>query len=209
MGTIVVQDTIDKVRLDLVDEEAVTWTDEDLIAGYNEACRQIVTVKPDSYVLTEPISLTDGTVQSLPDGGTEVVDIFQNVDSKRRVTLVDLELLDETYRFWPAGEESTDVIHYCYDPRDKTQYRVYPPNDGYGAVLASYSAIPDPVTYLDVIPFLDHYEPGLVLLIMSIAYRRNTQRQDLVKAQGYFQQGMQLLGLGAQAQAALSPTKGS
>ncbi len=205
MGTLVVQDTIDKVRVTLVDEAAVNWSDADLIAAYNEACRQIALAKPDSYVLTEAIPVAIGTIQSLPENGTELVDLSENEVSHQRITQVDLELLDETYAFWPAGTTEADVQHFCFDPRDKTQYRIYPPNDGSGAVIATYAAVPDVVTYLDVIPFRDSYEPPLVLLIMSIAYRRNTQRQDLVKSTGYFTQGMQMLGLGAQSQAAIAP----
>ncbi len=206
MGTLVVQDTIDKIRLVLVDEAAVNWADADLIADYNEACRQIALANPDAYVLTEPIALVIGTIQSLPENGTELVDMSENSVSKQRVTQVDLELLDETYRFWPAGTTQADVEHFCFDPRDKTQFRIYPPNDGSGLVISTYTAVPDPVSYLDVIPFKDSYEPALVLLILSIAYRQNTQRQDLAKSEGYFKQGMQMLGLGAQSQAAIAPS---
>lgn len=209
MGTLVVQDTVDKVRLTLVDEDAVNWSDSDLIANYNEACRQIALVKPDAHVLSAAISLIAGTIQSLPEAGTELVDLLENVTSKQRITQVDLELLDETYSYWPAGTTQTDVEHFCFDPRDKASFRVYPPNDGTGVVWGTYTAVPEVVTYLDVIPFKDSYEPALVLLILSICYRQNTQRQDLVKTDGYFKQAAQLLGLSAQSQAAIAPRVGA
>lgn len=205
MGVLVVQDTVDKVRLDLVDESAVTWTDADLIEDYNEAIRAIVAARPDTHALTEYIPLTDGTTQSLPAGGTALFDVTENQASKRRVTQVDLELLDETYRFWPAGVEAVDVKHFCADPRDKTQFRVYPPNTGYGSVLATYAAVPAAVSYLDVNPLADIYEPAIVQYMLAAAYRRNTQRQDLGKTQGYMQMFATSLGLNAQSQAAVAP----
>jgi hypothetical protein len=205
VGTLVAQDIADQVRADLVDEDAVTWTEGDLLEDLNEAMRTIVLVKNDAYTVTEYILLTDGTVQTLPLGGISLVDILENEASKRRTTQVDLELLDETSRFWPAGDESVDVIHYCFDPRDKTQYRVYPPNSGYGSVLASYSRVPESIGYGDVIPLGDQYEPVIKAIMMSLAYRRNTQRQDTVKSDAYLRTAMNMLGLSAQTELAIGP----
>lgn len=205
MGTIVIQDIADQVRADLVDEDAVTWTEGDLLEDANEAMRLIVLVKPDAYVVTEYVLLTDGTLQTLPVGGQALIDVFENEASKRRVTQVDLELLDETSRFWPAGTESVDVIHYAADPRDKTQFRVYPPNNGYGSVYVTYSRVPDPLTYADAIQLGDQYEPAIKMIMMSLAYRRNTQRQDLGKSEAYLRSAYNALGLSAQSQIAIAP----
>lgn len=198
--TIAVQDFLDKIRLDLVDEDAVTWTEPDLLEDLNESIRALLQVKPDAYAITDAIPLVAGTIQSLPTDGAELFDLIENVASLRRVTIVDLELLDEVSRFWPAGTRATDVKHYCYDPRDKTQFRVYPPNDGGGSVIGSYAAIPSPCSFSDVLPVSDKYEPVLVARTLAAAYRRNTQRQDLSKTQGYLQQFLTLLGLGSQAE---------
>ncbi len=205
MGTIVVQDTIDKARADLVDDDAVTWSDADLIEDYNEAIRAFVQVKPDSAQVTGFIPLVAGTVQTLPAGGTIVFDVFENEVSERRITQVDEELLDEVSRFWPAGNKVEDVRHFCYDPRNKNQYRVWPPNDGTGSVRASYAAVPPPVAYLDVLPIGDQWEPAIYAYILGAAYRRNTQRQDLTKSTAYMGRFAQLLGLGAAAEGVTSP----
>lgn len=206
MGQVTIESIVDEVRLDLVDEDAVTWTDDDLVADLNEAIRWLLLLKPDAYVVTGPINLAAGTIQSLPAGATALFDIAENVASGRRVTQVDLELLDETYRFWPAGTQATDLKHFAFDPRNRTQYRAYPPNDGTGQVTASYGAVPDPVGLsADLLPVGDQYAPPLKLYTMAVAYRRNTQRQDLAKAQGYTQQAMTMLGLGSQAANAVTP----
>jgi hypothetical protein len=205
MGAVLVSNTIARARLDLVDEDAVTWTDDDLVEYYNEAVRTIVGAKPDSNVVEGDIDLVAGTHQQLPEGGTAIFDITENVTGARRVTLVDGELLDETSRFWPAGAQSADAIHWTADPRDKTRFRVYPPNDGTGAVVGSYAAVPAEVHLYDSNPLADIYEPAIFMLVLSGAYRRNTLRQDLGKSEGYRRQAYNMLGLSAQSQLAVAP----
>jgi len=205
MGIVAVQDTIDRTRADLVDEDEVTWTDADLLEHYNEALRAIAVAKPDACQITGPIDLVEGTVQTLPAGGTLVFDVFENVTSKRRITQVDEELLDETARFWPAGAQTIDVRHFCYDERNKNQYRVWPPNNGDGQVLASYGTVPGPVNLYDVNPIGDQWEPALMAYVMGAAYRRNTQRQDINKSTTYFSRFAQMVGLGANAENIVRP----
>jgi hypothetical protein len=204
--SIAVQDFVDKILLDLVDEDRVTWTDDDITEDLNEGIRALCAVKPDAHVITENIVMVAGTVQTLPEGGTQLFDLAENADSLRRVTQVDQELLDETYAFWPAGTQAVDVKHFTIDPRDPTQFRVYPPNDGTGVVLGSYGAVPGAVSVgSDLLPVGDKYEPALVQYTLGAAYRRNTQRQDLTKSAGYMQAFYTMLGLGAKGQAAASP----
>jgi hypothetical protein len=204
--SIAVQDFVDKILLDLVDEDRVTWTDDDIAADLSEGIRALCAVKPDAYVLTEAMSLVAGTIQSLPAGSTQLFDLAENVASGRRITQVDQELLDETYAFWPAGTQAADVKHFTIDPRDPTQYRVYPPNDGTGEVIGSRGAVPEAVTVgSDILPVNDKYEPALVQYTLGAAYRRNTQRQDLTKSAGYLQAFYTMLGLGAKGQSAASP----
>ena len=203
--TIAVDFEIEKLRTDLVDGNAVTWTDDELLECLNEAVRATYQVRPDAYVLTDEVSLAAGTIQSLPTGAIALFDMLENVASGRRITQVDQSLLDETYRFWPANTPQTDVQHFTADPRDKLQFRVYPPNDGAGAVIASWGAVPPAMTLSDVLPLGDQYEPALFARALGEAYRRNTQRQDLGKTQGYYAQWGQMLGLSAQADRAVAP----
>jgi len=208
MGKLLSTDIMITVRTDLVDEDAVTWTNADLLEYLNEGIRTLCAVKTDAYVVTEYIRLTDGTRQALPEEAVELFALDENEVSKRRATQVDEELLDETNRFWPAGTESTDVIHWTFDPRDRTEFKVYPPNDGYGSVRATYGALPDAIPLGSISaawPVADQYQPAIVQYMLGAAYRRNTQRQDLQKSQGYTQAFYTMIGLGAQAQARVAP----
>lgn len=197
---------IAKARADLVDGNSATWSDDDLLECLNEAIRATCQVRPDAYVVTANVSLVAGTIQNLPTGATSLFDLLENVAApQRRITQVDQSLLDETYRFWPGSTPQVYVQHFTADPRDKLQFRVYPPNDGTGEVVASYGAVPDPVTSSDVIPLGDQYEPALYARMLGAAYRKDTQRRDLTKTAQYMQQWGQLLGLGAQADRAVAP----
>lgn len=206
MGAILASAIVGKVRLDLVDEDAVTWTDADLLEDLNEALRALAQVKVDSYVIREPVVLVAGDEQVLPAGGVAVFDILANTASGKPVTLVDQELLDEATRFAVVvAAAQTDVQHWTADPRDKTRFRVWPASSGSGSVLTVYGAVPDAITLAEAIPVGDNNEPALVAYALGAAYRRNTQRQDLGKTQGYMQQFLSMLGLSAQAQIAAAP----
>lgn len=197
---------IDKARADLVDGNAVTWSDDDLLECLNEAIRATCSQRPDAYVITGSITLVAGTIQNLPEGAISLFDMVENVAAPNKsITQVDQALLDESYRFWPGNTPQAEVDHYCFDPRDKLQFRVYPPNDGNGEVVASYGATPDPVTISDMIPLADQFEPALYAYLLGAAYRKDTQRRDLTKSVGYMQRWAQMLGGGAQADRAVAP----
>lgn len=141
----------------------------------------------------------------LPTTSIAIFDILYNVNSGKRITLVDQEMLDEAARFAPDPGQKTDVAHWTADPRDKTRFRVYPPNNGTGQVLGVFAVVPDQVLIDSTLPIGDNNEPALVAYMLGAAYRRNTQRQDLVKSQGYTQQFLTMLGLSAQTQIAAAP----
>lgn len=205
MGTIVASAIVAKVRSDLVDADAVTWSDDELLEDLNEAIRATCQVKVDSYVIRESVALVEGEDQTLPENGVAVFDAHRNTASGKPVTLVDQELLDESLRFGAVPSAAVDVVHWTADPRDKTRFRVYPPNTGAGFLTMSYGAVPVAIAADEVIPIGDNNEPALVAYTLAAAYRRNTQRQDLTKTSGYMQQFLSMLGLSANTQIAAAP----
>lgn len=209
MGTVLVSDTISNARSTLVDAAGTTWTDADLEAYYNEGLRALALLKPDAYVVDGDVALAAGTRQVLPEGAVAIFDVEYNSTSKRRVTLVDKELLDEMNRFWPAATQETDVQHWCADPRERTVFVVTPPNNGSGSVHAVYGAVPPAVGMStgtsSAIPVGDQYEPAILQYVLHRAYAKNTKRQDLGKSQAALQQFMTLLGIGSKGQAAVAP----
>ena len=197
---------VNACRVTLIDAAAATWSDAELLGYLNEAERAVVFLKPDAYTVRDYIPMVAGTNQAIPTGGVAVLDLSQNEVSKRRVTLVDKELLDEANRFWQAATEETDVQHWCADPRDPTRFDITPPNDGTGSVLCLYGAVPTAIAATsNAINLNDSYQYALECFTLSRAYAKNSRKQDLAKSAAYMNEFRQSLGIKATAQIAVAP----
>ena len=194
------------IREQLIDSRKVTWSDLTLLEALNEAQRTISFWKADAFTKLENRELVEGINQTLAEDGLAVMNVTHNVYSGSRVTLVDLELLEETNRFWPVTGMDRDVEHFCADPRDPRRFKVTPPNDGTGEVRVLFGAIPTPLAAIgDTIALPDSYEYVLKLMTMAAAYRKNTQRQDLSKTTALTQEARVSLGIKSQSQVAVAP----
>ena len=188
-------DIIAPARHTLLDASGVAWSDAELLAYVNEAIRDSVAAKPDIYPVSGEIPLTAGIVQNLPAGGVLLIDITHNVGTGRTVTVVDLPLLQEANRFWPAATQQAEVENFAVDPRTPRKFLVSPPNDGAGRVFGTYGGTPAALTATtDTFPLLDIYQPAITSYVIGRAYAKNSKRQDLAKAATYRQQWAQALG---------------
>ena len=202
MGTLAVSALIVNYRRILLDPTpGVTWLDAALLAMVNQAERAICSVKPEAYTIKGSISLISGTHQTIPAQGTAILDIYENVVGKRRVSQVNRSLLDASNRFWPNATTEVPVQHWTADPRDPTKFEVTPPNDGTGAVIALYGLTPPAIAAVGTaINLPDIYEMVIQAFVLAKAYAENTVRQDLTKASYYEQDWKSLIGLRTQSQ---------
>jgi hypothetical protein len=205
--SITVQVITDQAAIQLVDQSHVTWPVANLISYLNEALRATALVKPDLVVNQTVVTLAAGVLQSIPADGIALIDIKRNaIGTKRVISEVDQQLLDEVQRFWPAATQSATVEHYTTSVATPRQFDVYPPNDGTGQVLMVYGAVPALVSAVgDTLPVLEIYQQPLVQYVVSRAYAANTKRQDLTKEANAKQAWAQAIGAKSQAQAAISP----
>ncbi len=188
-------DIISPARHTLLDASGVTWADAELLAYVNEAIRDSVAVKPDIYPVSGEIPLVPGIVQNLPAGGVLLIDITHNTGTGRTVTVVDLPLLQEANRFWPAATQQAEVENFAVDPRTPRKFLVSPPNNGAGQVFGTYGSTPATLTATtDTFPLMDIYQPAITSYVIGRAYAKNSKRQDLAKAATYRQQWAQALG---------------
>lgn len=200
-------DLITDARLDLFDPApGAGWSDDELLAGLNEAMRQTCSLKPDAYTLREPIAMAAGSRQELPENGLAIFDLYENEASGRAVTLAERTLIDHQNRFWPASTPEVDVQNWCTDERDPRRFIVTPPNNGYGYVWALYGASPEVIAAEHDIPLPPAYHPALRLMVVAIALRKPGKRQDLNRAAALMQEARSVLGVNQQAQAAMAPT---
>jgi hypothetical protein len=196
---------VNACRVTLIDAQAATWSDDELLGYLNEARRTVVLLKPDAYTVREYLALVAGTKQQLPAGGVAILDCGDNEATGRVATLVDRELLDHMNRFWPAATPESGVMHWCADPRDPRRFDVAPPNDGTGSLEVLYGMTPAAVALGEEIGLLDVYQYPLECFTLARAYAKNTKRQDLGKSGGYMQEFRQSLGLKSVAQVAVAP----
>jgi hypothetical protein len=196
----------DGVRVTLIDAAKRTWSDAELLGYLNQALRQLCTVKPDAYVKRAYIPMVAGTNQQLPADGLLLMDLDNNEVSQQSVTMVVRSLLDHQNRYWQAATQELDVEHYAADPRDPRRFDVTPPNNGSGSVRATYGAIPAPILLTDVLPIPDSYDYPLRCFVLSRAYAKSGQRQDLGKVGGLMGEFRAALGLDAQVQTTVAPS---
>jgi hypothetical protein len=191
----------------LLDVNLVAWSMAERLVYLNEAIRATILVKPDAYPVRGAVTPAAGLVQTLPDGGVALIDILYNTTGRKRaVTVCGIEMLQEANRFWPAATQQAEAENYAYDPRDPRRYLLFPPNDGTGSVYMIYGGTPAALTASsDTLPLTDVYQPALLAYVLSRCYAKNSQRQDLVKANAYRAEWGQFLGMKSQAQIVVAP----
>ena len=203
-----VETVINNVARTLLDTAFRTWSRAEHVANLNEAQRLICgDYKLDAYPKREFVALVAGIAQDLPDDGTALIEITDNEASGRSVTQTDLAILQEENRFWPAATQQPEVENYAADPRTPRKFYVFPPNDGSGSVRITYGAIPPELTGSsgENIALSDAYQYPIERIMLSMAFAKNSVRQDLSKSQTFINEARLALGLKSQGQVAVAP----
>lgn len=134
---------IEKAHTQLSDSEGVRWPAYELVGWLNEAQRVIVRERPDQKCTTQPISLAFGFRHTIPDDAVALMDIPNNsAGNKRRITKIDMDLLDNVAPAWRAMSSSTEVRHFMHDMREPRVFQVYPPAAIGAQVDVTYSLEP-------------------------------------------------------------------
>lgn len=221
--TILASAILASARITLLDPApGIAWSDAELLVMLDEGQRGACVLRPDLFTRREPIPMVPGTLQELPDDGTALVRLDENVSGTvnagvltvtahgQRCRLVDSALLDASARLWPLNATKAVVIEYTTDAKDRRRFHVLPPNDGNGWVVAHYCATPPPLaTTASPIALDDVYDLALKHFVLGEAYAANTKRQDLTKATFYRQSFEKMLGMAVQATTAIAPKYGA
>src|SRR5690606_15671956 len=203
-----VETVINNVARTLLDTAFRTWSRVEHVANLNIAQRLTCgDYKLDAYPTRDFVTLVAGIAQDLPADGTALIDITDNEVSGRAVTQTDLAILQEENRFWPAATQQTEVENYAADPRTPRKFYVFPPNDGTGSVRVTYGAIPAELTGSsgENIALSDAYQYPIERIMLSMAFAKNSVRQDLSKSQAFINEARLALGLKSQGQVAVAP----
>lgn len=138
---IAAQSIIRRVVETLQDNTSIRWPINELVRYLNDGQREVVLHRPDSMVTNATKDLVTGSKQTLPDGGSKLIEVVRNSNGKA-VRLTNREILDAQTPGWHTITGSTTVLHYMYDPRDPRVFYVYPPAAVGAKLEIVYSAYP-------------------------------------------------------------------
>ena len=138
------QSLIRRVIETMQDKTSIRWPVDELVRYLNDAQREIILYRPDAAVTNAAVPLVAGSRQTLPAGGTKLLDVVRNsAGSRRAVRIVNREILDAQLPGWHAQTGAAEVLHYMYDPREPRVFYVYPPAVASGAsVDVTYASMP-------------------------------------------------------------------
>ncbi len=205
-----VRTIIDEISADLTDSGHDVWTEVDLLRYLNDAQRQVVFHRPDSYSTTQAVQLTAGiTKQSLPIAANRLLNngIKRNMGADgatpgRVITDTDLESMDLVDPDWHTRTGKAVIEHYIYDEADPSIFYVTPPAHLTTAVWVemTYSSDPPELLIADIetdnISLDLTYEPVLKEWMLYRAYSKETDSNESRSlAASHFQVFGNLLGL--------------
>jgi len=203
-----VSDILVRVRNLLQDHDGVRWVDDELLRWLNDAQREIVILKPDSYSTRDSaFACAEGTLQTLPADGLQILDVTRNTGtSKRAIRPVSRYILDAENPDWHGDTPASEVRVFTYDDRAPTSFFVYPPASAGLSVEILYSVAPPAASLVSDIALSDIYVGAVVDYIVYRAFSKDAEyAQNLQRAENHYAKFMGSLGLKAGNEASEGP----
>lgn len=186
MGTILASTILATAADVLQDASEVRWTAAKKLGFLNDGIRELITAKPEAYVVNGNLTLVAGTKQSLPAGTVLLMDVTRNMGASgtapgRVPRFIEKKELDAENPNWHTDTVSATVKHWTYDKRDPLNYYVYPPQPAtaQGKLEAVRSAIPSAIASNTAIPVGDEYANALADYVLYRCYSKDPQSIDL------------------------------
>lgn len=171
-------DIMSRAAIIIHDESFKRWTRSEMLNWASEA-QVTVARNPGVYNRTVTMPLAEGTMQALPKDGWGLITVRCNMDGDKPVSVVKVttrDLLDSFCPLWRRKPKQPLVENYVYDTREPTEFAVFPPNDGTGAVELVYMAIPAKFeSESDELVVDDSYIPALVNYVVYRAYCKESE----------------------------------
>lgn len=174
------QTLINRARTILQDAEGTRWPDLELLGWINDGQREAILVKPSANARNLSVRLVQGTRQSLPADGVQLIDVVRNMgaagtDPGKAVRIVLREVLDAQVPDWHSETPASSIKHYVYSVLDPQTFYVYPPSNGLGYVELVYGALPADVTIQGSISLGDIYANALLDYVLYRAYSKDSE----------------------------------
>lgn len=214
--SIAVQDIVDRVTDILVDKDRgdddARWTDAELLRWINDSRTAILTRRPSAGAVVEVMALVEGTLQTIPDDGTQFFDLIRNVSASgapgRAIRRTDRQNLDDDDLYWHAAAKKAEVSQFSFDDRLSHEFFVYPPVVAGTKVLISYAKTPAAVAALtDVLTFAPEYIEAVVNYVCYRAKSKDSQYANAAEAAAFYGAFNDALGVQAKTASDTSPNQ--
>lgn len=180
-STTTAQNIVDDAETILSDTLNERWTETELLAWVNAGMKEISLVKSDAYIKSETFTLAEGTIQSLPTGGFQLMTITHNMGVSPGATaggmikLTDINIMNAIDANWHAATPAATVKYYMYDERFPEKFIVSPPQpaSAFGFVWGIYCAVPTEVLIDATILVSDIYRNVLLDYVLYRAYMKD------------------------------------
>lgn len=145
--TITARSIVERAHVQLQDADGIRWPAYELVGWINDAQRAYLVQRPDQKCTTQAVSLTVGFRQAIPTEAMVLMDISNNsTGSMRRITKVDMLVLDSVLPTWRSTTASLQITHFMHDLREPRSFQVYPPAASGAQVDMTYGLYPTDLT---------------------------------------------------------------
>ena len=212
MGSILASALINQVSELVQDQSNVVWTQLECLGWLNDAQRAIVSIRPDSSILNQSITLVSGTKQSIT--GLRLMACTRNMGTDgltpgRAIRLVERGIKDEFEPDWHTETAAIAVKEYVFDARLPKEFYVSPPVHASIVVQieVSESVNPTEMTVVgDTIALEDIYSPSMIEWALYRCLSREAEETpNIQRAASHFQQFFSLLGAKLNPDMAINP----
>lgn len=211
MGTLTGTNITDRARRVLQDSASggTRWLDAEVLDWINDAQREIVLLKPNAKSTTSDETMVEGSKQTIPTGGIQLLNVVRNVDGDA-ITRVDRSVMDAENRGWHEDTASNTALHYIFDEDAPEVFYLYPQQTvSPSSVEIVYSAAPTDLANLAAtIDLNDIYMNPILDYLLYRAYSKDTEYAgNQQRAQSHFLSFQASLGFKAQAEQISSPNQ--
>ena len=191
-----VGDVVSAARDVLLDPVPTTWADPTVLRWLNDVLAAAADLKRDILPQIVTVPLVAGSVQNLPAAALQLLEPYYNTASLTACTISPMTPLQRKNPAWRSTTAAVDALDVFIDERTPLIFHVFPPNTGTGSIQALCGVTPVlteagfvfPLNTSTVpLPLPDQYRQAIVDGLVSKALGANTRRQDIQKAQWYWQ----------------------
>jgi len=215
--TILAQDLINDIAVDLSDTNFVTWSAAELLTYLNAGTLRVCVNRPDASSSVENLKLVPGTKQNIPSTSRRLLSINRNMGADgvtpgKIITTTDQRSMDLYNPNWHKDTAKTAIDHFMYDEETPDTFFVTPPVHAITSVYVEAKLANNPTKIVDAatenVQIDDVYRPALEHWMLYKAYEKETDSaQSISDSRFNYQAFHDLLGIKVKVDVAYSPSR--